>query len=252
MDIKTVVDEEMGKLIDSGKLREMVAKSLEKSVASSIDEAIRQYSEFHKGMTGKIKEAVGVEFANVNLQTAILGLGQLVQAHVSRYVTEQTHPKLIEQLDELFKPAPKMIGLQEIIDAYKEDEADDAMSDGVDRCGLVITQDDRSWLRIGLNPKPTKRDMDKGTYSYRDKDINDVRDCEIQINAVRRDDGDGYAFKWISFGGGMDKKTTATFLPTALYGLSRRLFQMYAAGTILTISGTDADEYDTSYPTDDY
>lgn len=252
MVIEKVVQEELAKIVESGKVREMIAVSLAKSIQSSIEEALRSYGDFGKALSLKVKDAIGVELGNVNLQTAAIGLGKLVEAQVSRYITEQTHPMLLKQLDDLFQPSPKSISLQALIDAYKDDEASDAADDGVDRCGLVITNDDRSWIRIGLNPKPTKREMNKITYSHGDTPIRDASDCEIQINAMRRDDGTGYDFKWISFNNSeIRKKTTSTFLPTSLYGLSRRLFQMYAAGTVLTLEGMDADDYDTSYPGND-
>lgn len=248
MEIEHVVEEELAKIINSGKVRSMVAAGIERSIQGAINEALQPYSDFGKALGSKVKEAIGIELHSVNLQTAVLGLGQLVEAQVSKYITEQSHPILLKRLDDLFKPAPKSITLQELIDAYKEDESDDAAADSIEYCGLVIGEPDQNgYIQIGLNPDARKK---LSGYSSTKEQIRKVQDCEIKMH-LKPCGTIGYTLYWCQFGG-YEQKSTKDFLPMALYGFSRQLFQMYAAGTVLTFNeGMDADNYNCAYPGND-
>jgi len=246
MDFNAVVADELAKMVDSGKVRELVAKHLEKTIEGVIVESLRPYGDMGKALTKKVEEAIGIELIKVNLQTAMLGMGHLVEGAVNRYVTEQTHPVLTKRLEEIFKAPPKTIALQELIDAYKEDKADDTNRDDAECIGLLIEIEGDKNLSIGLNPAPHKRDI--SSYSSSKKSITKVNDCEIHLH-MQKSDG-GYSLQFIWFGG-YASKSTKDFLPTAMYGFARRLFQMYAGGTIVIVPDTDPDDYDTYYSHND-
>lgn len=246
-DIQQIVEQETRAIAENGRLREMVRKALEKSIEDAIEQALRSYSDFGKALSQKVKTAVGVELNNVNLQTAVLGLGHLVEGQVNRYVTEQTHPMLLKTLDELFKPAPASIELEALLNEYQKSEEDEALRDNVERFTLLIETSEHDAKDITIALSPT---TEKGASSYLSTSksrIAKAHECEIQMH-LRRDDTDPtvYIMKWIYFGGHRST-TTKDFLPTALWGFARRLYQLYAAGTRLIVPSLEADQYETHY-----
>lgn len=244
MEFEKIVQEELTRMTESGTIRALIATALEKSVGDAIAKSLSSYSAFGKGLGEKIEAAIGVELANVSLQSGALGLAALVEAQVGRYVSEQAHPILMERLAEIFKPAPATITLQDLIDEYRADIADTqgCSCDGAESISLVIKRDPDMplWLKIGFNPSPT-------TGIYPKKTVEDVRDCEIQLSARKDEKNDRYHFTFIYFGG-YTARSTKDFLPSGLYRFSRRLCQMYVQRTVLLVDSLDAGDYDLSIP----
>lgn len=244
-DFSNAVNTAMQAMIDSGKVEEIIKAKLEKTVESAIDDALRSYSDFGKGLTKHIESSLKVDFSNCNLQEYGQTVLKMVEGLVNKHVQESAQAKLLDQLNKLFDTPPAQITLQQLLDDYKEGEEDEAQRDGHEKCGFVIETDNYGFISIGFNPSSEKDNY--SSYSSDKKRVDKVRDCEIQLHLSKKDKQDGvYELRWISFGG-YKPETTHNFMPTSLHGIARRLYQMYSAGTVVTIDSLDTYDYETAY-----
>jgi len=244
-DFSAAVNTAMQTMIDNGKIEEIIKAKLEKTVESAIDDALRSYSDFGKQLSKHVQDSLKVDVSNVNLQEygkTVLGL---VEGLVNKHIERAAQGKLLEQLNELFEPPPAKITLQELVDAYKGEEEDEAHRDGHEYCGLVIEKSDYDYLYVGFNPCRNKAKY--GSYTSSSERIAKVNDCEIQLHMKKPEkSSELYELKWISFGGHRDE-TTKQFLPTMLHGMARRLYQMYCSGTLVDIDSLNEDDYELAY-----
>lgn len=243
-DFSAAVNTAMQAMIDNGKIEEIIKAKLEKTVESAIDDALRSYSDFGKQLSQHVQDSLKFDASNVNLEEygkTVLGL---VEGLVNKHVQRAAQGKLLEQLNELFEPPPAKITLQELVDAFKGEEEDEAHRDGHECCGLVIERSGYDYLYVGFNPCRNKSKY--GSYSSSSERITKVNDCEIQLHMKKPEKSELYELRWISFGG-YRGETTKQFLPTMLHGMARRLFQMYCSGTLVEIDSLNEDDYELAY-----
>lgn len=244
-DFSSAVNSALQAMIDNGKFEAIIQEKLEKTVESAISEALKSYSDFGKALGEHIKNSLQVNLENVNLQEYGHTVVKMVEGLVNQHVQESARGKLLEQLNELFETPPQQITLQQLFDAYKADEEDQAHCDGTEYCGLVVEKSDHGFVYVGFNPSDRKDNYKSYSSAFQER-VTKVNECEIQLHFSKGKNGDGYEIRWISFGG-HKAETTKYFMPTLLNNTSRRLFQMYCSGTLVMIDSLDADDYERSY-----
>lgn len=67
MNIENCVQEKFQEIVSSGFIEEQIKKALEKTVAESIEESLRSWSDFGKELKSKISEAVKIEKLELKL-----------------------------------------------------------------------------------------------------------------------------------------------------------------------------------------
>lgn len=246
MDLEKMIAEELVSVSTDGRLREIVRKHVEKVVSDAVSDAMGYSSPFKKTLTKAIEAEAGVAAGRVDLSLAGISLVKLVEAEVARHVSQDAHVRLRGDLAKIFQPAPKTITLQEIVDDFLKDN--DSLGEG--DCALVIEESYVSlgWITIGFHPQ----DKVRSNYSTFPSDKNvtpKASECEIRMSLRKSDEGDNYRLMFASHKGDRCKNiSTKDFLPHALTGFARRLFQMWAQGTeVILNEGLDASNYDTSY-----
>lgn len=247
MDLEKMIAEELVSVSTDGRLKEIVRKHVENALSDAVRDAMGYNSPFKNTLTKAIEAEAGVAAGRVDLSLAGISLVKLVEAEAARHISQDAHKRLRKDLAKIFQPAPKTITLQEIVDDFLTDNARTQGDD--DACALVIEQSTSwdKWLTIGIHPVAK---VSRGYSSSFPKDITPTpSQCEIRMNLCRKDKGETYELKFASHGGDRGKiLSTKDFLPYALTGFARRLFQMWAQGTEVVMNeGLDASNYDTSY-----
>ena len=232
-ELNDIVVAQCDDLIKTGAVEEMIRKSLEKSVASSIEDALRSYSDFGKALSNHIQESLQVSLDQLNLDQYNQTILKMIEGFYAEELKENAKERLLTQLNKLFQPAPDSIGLQDIVTSYIE-KIHHLDREDAEQIVLIIKHTEYGFTHIGLNPKPR-------SYSG---PITDIHECEVQISIHNKE------LSWVDWSNG--RRGSREFIPTPTNSFARRLYQMYCHGTKIEIPSLDADDYDTYYPGADY
>ena len=129
MEIEKIVEEQFGKVVQSGFIEEQIKKQLQDTLQSAISNSLRSYSDFGKEIESKIKEALGLGKLDFSLpeynQLVCNWVKEMVQASVIKSGKEQIE----KNLSEFFKPLEKTEWkISEIIEKFIEHLIDDGES----------------------------------------------------------------------------------------------------------------------------
>lgn len=225
-ELKDVVATAFEKIVESGVIEQAIEKKMVETITSIFNEQLRDYSEFGKKLTEKVKASLNVNMHDL----AIPGYNDLVLKIIRRQVDAHTGHAIAEQIEKqmsnLLAPPPREIKLTELVaDFIKKNTPDDdgcSCDDSPEEITFLFEDDGWfKYVRLDKNPN-----IDK----YR---------CEIQLGL----DKDGRIFSLKLDG----KDSQHTLFIGPLYNFERSLFQMYAAGTKLVIDAAHSD-IDISYP----
>jgi len=245
-DISEAVNTAMSNMISGGKIEEIIAEKIEKTVESALDDVLRSYSDFGKELKDHISEKLCFDLSNLNIDEYNKSIIGMVEGAMGKVVTESANEKLLSEINDILKKPPESITLQTLIDDYIKDNNDEAARDQIESCGLFIEKSDYGYIYVGLHES-----TESGS-GYSSKSIDSVQSCDLQLHFRQDKESGELEFAWISFGG-YKETTTKDLFPSGLYGFSKRLFQMYCAGTKVTLDhGLYADDYSTQYSWYDY
>jgi hypothetical protein len=206
--------------IASGLLKEIVGKTVRKSITGIVEEVLSSYSPFGK----QLKESLAAELCIDPGKLGLAGYNQTVLAIIRQKldhaINEVATKKLAADLEEMLgDAAPKEIRLSELVKQFKQWVAERAArAPGEHSCTIILEPSEYSSRFLYLDPK-------KGSAKYA---------CEFSM-LIGKEDG---AVSCCRIGGIDTKKD---LFAGVLYGFPRTFFQMYAAGTKVLI---DQEEFD--------
>lgn len=121
MNIENCVQEKFQEIVSSGFIEEQIKKALEKTVAESIEESLRSWSDFGKELKSKISEAVKIE----KLELKLPEYNQLVCNWIIEMINDQliadSRKQIEENIKKFFKPLEKdEYKISEIIEEFKK------------------------------------------------------------------------------------------------------------------------------------
>lgn len=133
MNIQDQVQLALNNIVESGKIQEIVAKNVEKTIESLFHDALREYSDFGKNLKEIVQSALQIDLSTVST----LGYQQIVTDIVKQKLQEATlehiSQPLEETLSQIIAPFEKRTyKLSEIIAKYRECEWDSLDDDEVD------------------------------------------------------------------------------------------------------------------------
>ncbi|MGD9172157.1 MAG: hypothetical protein PVI97_19225 [Candidatus Thiodiazotropha sp.] len=236
-DFNTAVQAAMKKLTENGSIEAVIEKQLLETVKNIVHDQLRSYSDFGKALKQKIDDELRIDLQHITFSEYNQVVLNLVQGQLNNAVTGEAHQKLKDDLDELLETPPKEIRLSDVIDKYKE-ESSEFDRDGAERITLIIEPKEYGQIAIALHPKTTK--------GYRDERISSWTDCDFFMS-IRVDDHDDTRGRLTRTHDRTGLKPHQ-FMPTCMHGLSRLMYQMYCAGSLLILDqGLEADDYDLYY-----
>nr|WP_246174972.1 hypothetical protein [Pandoraea bronchicola] len=224
-ELQNVVSTAFAKIVASGAIEKAIEKKLEETITSAIDNEIRGYSDFGRAISEGIKKSMHVDFDTLDIpgynDLILKILRQKLEANMSNALTAG----IDEQMTELLAPPPAEISLEDLVETFKRDEMGhgSALSDSIT---LIVEQDrDYSTMQFTMVYLDRSAGMNKNACSYR------IHLCDGKVLSMSID----------------RKDAEKTLFIGPLYRFSRRLFQMYAAGTKLIV-GDDHEDIDRYYP----
>ena len=237
-ELKIAVQSALGNIIGSGEIEQIIEGQLKKTIESIVSDQLRAYSDFGKALEKKIHEDLKYDLNNISFAEHNKTVLNMIEGLVNQSVTESAREKFKEDIQKLFGPAPERVTLTEIIDKFKEENADECGCSNPERIGLIIEEKEYGYIGVGLHPEHTK--------GYRNEMISSWQDCELylSVNMDKSKENEGI----LSYTADNSSLRAHAFMPTCLHGVSRLLYQMYCKGSVFVFDqGVYAEGYDTFY-----
>lgn len=225
MDIQVIVQQQLEKIINEGKLEEIIRVKVEKTLEEVVQDAVRSYSDFGNGLKEEINKALKIDFERISAVGYNHIVVSVVKDHLDKRLLEYIKDPIAQDIDEyLGQLEKKEWKLSEIIDKFKQDEIEDKHEGG--EITLHIEKSNYGSTHIRFDKEDEKR-------SY---------DCEYQLSL---DTKTGIPY---SFQAGKYNPHNGDLRRSSLHGsFDKFIFRLYAQRVSITV-----DECDTEYYYDKY
>lgn len=222
MDLKKIVNEKMDSVVSSGKIEELIENKVSSAVDKAIEEYFSNWGDFQKELNETLKEKMKVDLKEMNIPEYNKLILTYIEKEMDRSMNEHGLEMIKNNIKELLNSAPAEIALQDIVSKYIDDSNMDIHESCIE-------------------------------YIYYNYEFSDVVDGYVDItihteNPGRYDSPDLYfGLKEIEDGKykiwrvSVGKKLISDDFTVVgkLYGMEKRLFQYYTAGTIVLVDDFD-------------
>lgn len=223
--LSEAVNSALDTMITGGVIETLIADRLEKTIASVVDDAFKNYSDFGKSLTKAITENLQVDFKKLDLATYHDFILKYVQRQLDASLLAKAEIEIGANLKGMLDSVPAEVkisdlvaGFIEFVSEHRRFERDDS-----DQITLIIEESSYGFRHIFL-------DIQANQDRYRCKYQLDC-DKEGRVYSVKIDD--------------VDPQKTMFIGP--LYSFERQLFQLYVAKSAL-IFDKAADDIDLYLP----
>ena len=220
MNIQEQVQVALNNIVESGKIEEIVAKNVEKTIESLLHESLREYSDFGRQLKEVVNTALKINLDNVST----LGYQQIVidivNEKLKTAMLESISKPITERLNEILAPFEKRTyKLSEIIEKYKECEWNEWDDEG--EISFHVELSDRGNI-----------------YVYFDKNQRrEKRSCEYQLSIGK--DGILWMFEIKDY-----RPTKGDLRAGSIHGtFDHFIFNLYASQSSIEIDEDDVETY---------
>jgi hypothetical protein len=209
----------VSKMDNDGKIEKIITECVEKTVKGSIEEALREYSDFGKAVKEKVKNVFKFDLNFLSLPGYNETIAQILKAKLSEAVNIRGAAQISEQIGNILNDVPTEIKLSELVEKFKEDCQDHSNHGDKITCEIQKISGSNDGV-ITLAP-------------HRDQSY-----CRASIS-LQYDGDDGHVYSFRIGSEDYSKKIFAN----ARYGFQKLLFGLYACRAKLVIDESEVDEY---------
>lgn len=226
MNIETIVADRLKEMVESGSFKETVEKHLEKCVEGAISDAFRSFGKAGQEIKTAVENALALDASRLSIDEYHLFVRELVGQATRDFLKEGAQERYQTMLAEMFNKPPKEITVQQIIDPFLEEWRDDPCACDMDETAyLTVKESHGSYFREFklYNQDPEE----KGRFHSKP-------DPELEFFIWQRDN------RFC-----VPRRLIYGERPSLSYQQDARIFQMYAAQTVVTDGWTvDPDDLD--------
>lgn len=221
MDLNKMVMESLAKMESEGKVQEIVEKHVESTVNDVVKDLFGNWSDFSKGLKETAKEALQINFKDLNLSSYNHLILQSIKDKLDDEVTNQGVARIKDQIEGLLSDTKREYKLSELVKELIE-EIEDLDELGYEEYHEMTLHVDDSYGSqwIGLDPR---EDISEYNCKYRFLVNSEGRVCTVTI---QEDDYRG-------------KRTITDFdvkaITKGLSGIGETLFKIYTSGAKLIV-----------------
>lgn len=221
MDIQIVVQQQLEKIINEGKLEAIVRAKVEKTVEEVVQDMVRSYSDFGKGLKEEINKAFKIDFEQISAVDYNHIVVTIVKEQLDKRLLESVKEPIVAEIDGYLGVLEKKEWkLSELVDEFKKHERSDDRDN--ERMTLHVNKSNYGSTHVYI-------DKDSGKQSY---------DCEYQFSITTKT-GIPYTFR-----SGKYHPHNGDLRIDTLHGsFEKLLFRLYAQHAIITIDECDTDYY---------
>lgn len=223
MDIQLAVQQELNTLIESGQVATMIQNQLAKTIASVLNDSLRDYSDFGKKLKDEISKSLDIDLSKLNMldYNSIVAniIKEQLDATIYTQATESINTAIKGYLGTLDKKEWKLSEIvAKLIDMIKEDGSDGEID-------LKVHESDYGSIFIGIDKEKERRSS--------------RHDSEFQLSLDKKT-GRVYSFQ-----AGKYKPTRGDWRESPVHGsFDEFLFKLYAMECTVIV---DEDNCETSW-----
>lgn len=223
MDIQVIVQQQLEKIIQEGKLEAIVRSKVEKTIEEIVQDTVRSYSDFGKGLKEEINKAFKIDFEKISAVDYNHIVCSIVKEHLDKRLVEYAKEPITNEIDEYLGPLEKKEWkLSEIIDRFKKEELTDSDKFDGGEITLHVEKSNYGSTHISFD-----KDNDKKRY-----------DCEFEMSLDTKT-GVPYSFR-----AGSWKPHNGNLRMASLNGAFEKFFfRLYAQKAVITVDECDTEYY---------
>jgi len=222
-ELKNIVTDKVDEMVSDGSLEKIISDKLEETVKSSVDSAMRSYSDFGKVIEAKIKDALNGSVDAVKLPNYNKLISEIVQDQFMNVLNENSVGHLKELVERQIKPFTKSSKMSCLIQELRDGMNEVAAEAGTDSIDVQTEYHSDNAMFVTINhPEYDFQSVKVTFYNFRNEGWH--------IGYINED----------------NKKITGRAKNVAsvcLSGITRILFQYYAMGTIFELDEEFEDFY---------
>lgn len=222
MDIQVLVQQQLEKIIQEGKLEAIVRAKVEKTIEEVVQDMVRSYSDFGKGLKEELTKSFKIDFERISMVdyssivTSIVN--EQLDKHLMLYVKEPIANEIKEYVGGLDKKEWK---LSEIVEIFKKEEISDEDRYSGGEITVIVERSNYGSTHIHLDERHDKK-------SY---------ECEFKMSLDTKS-GIPYSFDIGKYG-----SNRGDIRYESLHGwFSKFFFRLYAQKAVIVV-----DKFDTEY-----
>lgn len=221
MDIQVIVQQQLEKIIKEGKLEDIVRDKIEKTAEEVVQDLVRSYSDFGKGLKEEINKAFKIDFEKISAVDYNHIVVTIVKEHLDKRLLESVKGPIAKEIDEYLGPLEKKEWkLSEIIEKFKQDEIEDRNDGG--EISLHVEKSSYGSTHISFDKEDGKRRYD----------------CEFEMS-LNTKTGVAYSFR-----AGKYNPHNGDLRTASLHGsFEKFLFRLYAQRVSITVDDCDTEYY---------
>jgi hypothetical protein len=231
IDLNKIVNDTLVQMEEEKYVEKVVKSTLEKTIASIVEDVFRSYSDFGKNLEKHIEENLNINFRNLGIEGYNGLVLAAVQEQLDKTITIQGIEKIKESMNDMLKDTKDEYTLTEIITALKgESYKEEYEFDYDERIELIIEDSGHGYKHIYMDEE------EKGS-KY---------ECDYQIDLDK--EGKPYSIKL------KGSEINTNKIMGGLYGLDKLLFKIYSSGAKIVLDQGECDEdyeYETYYTHED-
>ncbi|GIN39022.1 hypothetical protein [Heyndrickxia oleronia] len=221
MNLNQMVMESLAKMESEGKVQEIVEKHVESTVNDVVKDLFGSWSDFSKDLKKQAKEALQINFKDLNLPTYNHLILQAIKDKLDDEITTNGVNQIKQQIEGLLSDSKREYKLSELVNELREEIGDLDELGYEDYHEMTLHVDDSYgsyW--IGLD---SRNDVSEYDCKYRLLVNSEGEICSVKIN-----DKESYSRKNINE---FDIKAVLK----GLHGLEETLFKIYVSGAKLIV-----------------
>jgi hypothetical protein len=168
-ELNEIVINKTSEMINDGTVESLITERLEKTIAESIDSAMKSYGEFGKAITQKIKSSIQCAGQDIILPEYNQFIKKVVEDKFAQVLEKNAVPHLTELIEDVIKPVKKEAKISELLNKIEELWGDIAREEGNDCINIETEEnDDGTALYVSLqNPEWDDETIKVTFYSFK-------------------------------------------------------------------------------------
>lgn len=224
MDMNAIINDKLAELHTEGYLEKIIKKQLEDTIKDIVEDSLRSWSDFGKGLKEAVKSQLEVNLDKLDIPSYNQVILNVIKGEIERSIHDVGTARMQEQLQELLGTGKNEYVLSELVKEMVEDELklEELSYEEMEQITVII-QEKYGTKYVYMDPK---EDIEWYQCKYKislDKDLTVLR-AEVS-----------------------DKNFDNRVIMGGMYGLDATLFKMWSQKAKLVI-----DDYETEFGNPEY
>lgn len=221
-ELNDIVNDALSKMQENGKIEEIIAKKVEETVESAINDQLREHSNFGRNIKEQLKAILQVDLSGAGIPSYHDFIIKSIRKSVDDQLKNSSVEKLENMISSIIANPPATIKLSDFIEDFRENSEEDACDDGEEYFTFIVDDDHDGFVRIHFDTK-----SDKEKWNCKNK---------LHCKFDKENKGPEGEDLWEVFSVTIDgEDTNRSMFAGPFYNFERTMYQMHCCNTKLII-----------------